>query len=106
MTNLPYVFDLLYDFKTVEQLHDHLTGVQRCATSATDEMLIGLCVEHDIPLPPSVVAAPTRADLQAALALCVEALDSLLPHLARVPADIGLINDALVAARPLLVTPT
>jgi hypothetical protein len=37
-----------------------------------------------------------------ALRLCVEALDQLLPYLAKVPADVGLLNDALVAARPLL----
>ena len=37
-----------------------------------------------------------------ALRLCVESLDQLLPYLAKVPADVGLLNDALVAARPLL----
>ena len=45
------------------------------------------------------------AELQNALALCVKAIDSLLPHIGRIPADIGLINDALCAARPLLVRP-
>lgn len=37
-----------------------------------------------------------------ALQLCVDALDQLLPYLAKVPADIGLINEALCEARPLL----
>ena len=37
-----------------------------------------------------------------ALRLCVESLDQLMPYLAKVPADVGLLNDALVAARPLL----
>ena len=37
-----------------------------------------------------------------ALRLCVESLDQLLPYLAKVPADVGLLNDALMAARPLL----
>lgn len=37
-----------------------------------------------------------------ALALCVEALDQLVPFLGKVPADVGLINNALMAARPLL----
>jgi hypothetical protein len=42
------------------------------------------------------------AELQGALAKCVASLDQLLPYLAKVPADVGLLNDALVAARPLL----
>lgn len=37
-----------------------------------------------------------------ALQLCVDALDQLLPYLAKVPADVGLLNSALMAARPLL----
>lgn len=37
-----------------------------------------------------------------ALGLTVQALDQLLPFLSKVPADVGLINEALVAARPLL----
>lgn len=36
---------------------------------------------------------------------CVASLDQLLPYLAKVPADVGLLNDALVAARPLLEQP-
>lgn len=38
----------------------------------------------------------------AALDLCVASLDQLLPHLGKVPADVGLLNKALCAARPLL----
>lgn len=41
-------------------------------------------------------------ELKAALAKCVASLDQLLPYLAEVPADVGLLNDALMAARPLL----
>jgi len=37
-----------------------------------------------------------------ALRLCVESLDQLMPYLAKVPTDVGLLNDALMAARPLL----
>lgn len=37
-----------------------------------------------------------------ALRLCVASLDQLLPYLAKVPADVGLLNGALMAARPLL----
>lgn len=46
--------------------------------------------------------AEENGQLLAALAKCVASLDQLLPHLAKVPADIGLLNDALMAARPLL----
>lgn len=52
-TSLPYVFDLLYDIKSLEDLHSHLTGERRLATSATDAQLIDLMVENNIPLPPS-----------------------------------------------------
>lgn len=41
-------------------------------------------------------------ELELALAKCVASLDQLLPYLAKVPADVGLLNDALMAARPLL----
>jgi maleate cis-trans isomerase len=37
-----------------------------------------------------------------ALKLTVESLDQLLPYMDKVPADIGLLNSALCAARPLL----
>lgn len=37
-----------------------------------------------------------------ALRLCVASLDNLLPNVAKIPADIGLLNEALMAARPLL----
>ena len=40
--------------------------------------------------------------LRQALGLCVDSLDQLLPHLGKVPADIGLLNEALCKARPLL----
>ena len=43
-----------------------------------------------------------RDELQTALALCVRAIDNLLPGAAHIPADIGLINEALLKARPLV----
>lgn len=46
--------------------------------------------------------AEENGQLLAALAKCVASLDQLLPYLAKVPADVGLLNDALTAARPLL----
>lgn len=50
-TPLPYVFDLIYDIKSLESLHDHLNGNTRLATSATDRELLKLMEENDIPLP-------------------------------------------------------
>jgi hypothetical protein len=57
-TELPYVFDLLYDIKSLEQLHDHLSGVRRSATSATDQQLVELMAEHAISLPDSRESEP------------------------------------------------
>lgn len=50
-------------------------------------------------LPP---ASPDVEGLVKALTKAVAALDQLLPYLGKIPADVGLLNDALVAARPLL----
>lgn len=47
-TPLPYVFDLLYDFKTLEQLNDHLSGKQRSATMATDAELYALARNNGV----------------------------------------------------------
>lgn len=50
-------------------------------------------------------AAPiAQTDLVGALRLCVASLDQLLPHLAKVPADIGLLNSALIAGRSALAS--
>ena len=43
-----------------------------------------------------------EANATAALKLCVESMDQLLPYLSKVLADVGLLNEALVAARPVL----
>lgn len=75
MTQLPYSFDLLWDFKTVKQLHDHLTGRQRCATSATDFELITLAQELDVPLPPALNIAPP-------LAVAIRRADGRVPETA------------------------
>lgn len=42
------------------------------------------------------------SQLEDALRLCVKAIDNLLPGAAHIPADIGLINTALIKARPLV----
>ena len=46
--------------------------------------------------------AAERDALRAALTKTVASLDQLLPYLGKIPADVGLLNDALVGARPLL----
>lgn len=46
--------------------------------------------------------APGESKTLEALRKCVASLDQLLPYLAKVPADIGLLSDALATARPLL----
>lgn len=44
--------------------------------------------------------------MQQALDLCVRAIDNLLPGAKHIPADVGLVNAALMTARPLLEVPT
>lgn len=61
-----------------------------------------LQAENDRLLEGKVQDAETIHVLEQALAKCVASLDQLLPYLAKVPADVGLLNDALMAARPLL----
>lgn len=58
-TELPYVFDLLYDFKSLEALHDHLSGKSRAATSGTDRDLRRLMIEYNLPLPEKCPEVPT-----------------------------------------------
>lgn len=57
-TELPYIFDLLYDVKSVEALHDHLTGRCRLSTDGTDAELIALSREEGIPLPDGLIESP------------------------------------------------
>ncbi|WP_312903765.1 hypothetical protein [Stutzerimonas nitrititolerans] len=45
---------------------------------------------------------PEQSGLLEALTKCVASLDQLLPYLAKVPADTGLLNDALISARAAL----
>ena len=67
-----------------------------------------LHVDLTQPLPPgtklyaSPPASPDVDGLVKALTKTVASLDQLLPYLGKIPADVGLLNDALVAARPLL----
>ncbi|OCX57178.1 hypothetical protein [Stutzerimonas stutzeri] len=61
-----------------------------------------LQAENDRLLEGKVQDAETIHVLELTLAKCVASLDQLLPYLAKVPVDVGLLNDALMAARPLL----
>lgn len=47
-TQLPYVFDLLYDLKTLEQLNDHLSGRQRYSVHATDAELYAFARQQGV----------------------------------------------------------
>lgn len=49
-TKLPYEFDLLYDVKSVEELHSILLGEPHC-TDAQDWELCELAEKFNIPLP-------------------------------------------------------
>ena len=91
MTNLPYDFDLLYDLKTVEQLHDHLTGKLRYSVSSTDAEIIETCHQYGIPLPDELI---TAKDSNAKLARTVSGLSTLL--------DICVIQESLEQAQKAL----
>lgn len=53
--------------------------------------------------PANVLSLLDRLDLvESALAMCVAAIDQLLPGAKHIPCDVGLINQALIAARPLI----
>lgn len=83
--SLPYDFDLLYDFKTVGQLHDHLTGHSRMATSATDAALVELALEHGVALPSRYVRRPL--DLATRYGEAIQLLEELLEHLSPTSVD-------------------
>lgn len=84
-TPLPFPFDLLYDIKTLGELHDHLTGVRRTATSATDQQLLDLMVEYGTPMPEEYSApAPSLTDRYAE---AMSTLRLLLTHLTPTSAD-------------------
>lgn len=61
---------------------------------------------HRLSTEPQTVCSPTDIErqvesLRSALSLCVKAIDNLLPGAKHIVADVGLINEALMAARPL-----
>jgi hypothetical protein len=91
MTNLPYDFDMLFDIKTVEELHDHLTGKQLTATSASHAELIEACHQYGVPLPDAIIPAN---DSNAPLARRISGLSTLL--------DICVIQDSLEQAQKAL----
>lgn len=91
MTDLHPDFDLLYDLKTVEQLHDHLTGRLRYSISSTDAEIIESCHTYGVPLPEELI---TAKDSNAPLARTVSGLSTLL--------DICVIQESLEQAQKAL----
>jgi hypothetical protein len=96
--SLPYVFDLLYDIKTVSSLYDHLLGVSRLATSATDIELLELMRDQNIAPPPGMQYPPLAQDVVAAVLQqrYGEAI-TLLKHLARKHGPMGEMEKKQVA---------
>jgi len=76
--NLPFEFDLLYDIKTVGELHAHLTGARRTATSATDRELVAAMLENNIPMPEGY--SPPAPGLQARYAEAMALLSLIHEH--------------------------
>jgi hypothetical protein len=103
MTRLPYSFDLLYDIKTVEELHMHLTGERRSATSGTDAELIELCAEYKIPLPQGVVATYSGVvDLAAVNEKLLDALTTLTGMAENFPSELHAQHPDVAACRALI----
>ena len=78
---LPYAFDLLYDFKTREQLYDHISGKRRSATSATDNDLFQLMQEYNIPFPDKLEVIE-KAEKAASFAEQTEVMEEVILYLA------------------------
>jgi hypothetical protein len=51
---------------------------------------------------PTTTTPPPLSEVAEALDMAVELIDSLLPQMGRVSVDVGLLNDTLIKARPLL----
>lgn len=79
------------DESTLAAQNSHLNHLCRVFEGQRDSAVDDACAE-----------ASRAFELEQALTKCVASLDQLLPYLAKVPADVGLLNDALMAARPLL----
>lgn len=79
----------------------HAATEQQVVNSLSHELDRGtphLWADHEL----QTVCSPTEvAQLRSALSLCVKAIDNLLPGAKFIPADVGLVNEALMTARPL-----
>lgn len=82
-------------WNTSNRERDHANGELIASAPAQEQAFLDT---HEV----LTDVAEENGQLLAALAKCVASLDQLLPYLAKVPADVGLLNDALTAARPLL----
>lgn len=84
---MPYIFDLLYDFKSIEDLHAHLKGERRHATSATDNELLKLMEENEVPLPEGFISEELKElsaeECRAKYAELLEVVKSIHMHAKR-----------------------
>lgn len=87
---------------------DGTAGAITCAAPGCEPESEGVRLEfkatgpfHFLGEPQTVCGPEELAQLRRALSLCVKAIDNLLPGAKFIPADVGLVNEALMAARPL-----
>ena len=93
----------------VELQDDGSCGAMTCAAPGCEPESEGVQLEFKAVGPfhflgqaePQTVCSPTEQQLRSALSLCVKAIDNLLPGAKFIPADVGLVNEALMTARPL-----
>ncbi len=102
MTLLPYDFDLLYDLKTVEQLHEHLTGKQRFPTHATDAELVSMCAQYGVALPPELVKIAPEVDQLATNQRLLDALTTLTGMAENFPSELHAQHPDVAACRALI----
>ena len=97
------------DGVAIAQEGEHLVRLVANVHAATEQQVVNsLSHELDRGTPhlwadpePQTVCSHTEQQLRSALSLCVKAIDNLLPGAKHIVADVGLINEALMAARPL-----
>ena len=94
MTHSPHPWRLAKSGQIVDKNHRAIARVWNTSNHGQDKANGEL-----------IAMAPTwyeeRNKLQAALELAVRAIDELLPGMTKIPCDVGLINEALIKARPL-----
>lgn len=82
-------------WQTRDRERDHANGELIARAPA-------LAVNYDVACEDLARLAGEYDAVRMALAQCVAAIDALLPGAQHIPVDVGLINEALLTARPLL----